>query len=271
MLSEIKKKLVNKRTLACRIDTLGLVDFLIMGNGDIQNNIAEETSVKEDLFEALLGAVTLDCGWDMDKIFDVAEIMLNPEQFLKDNHSDNYVELIQKWALRKNNAIPLYHFEKSSYEATWYFPFKGVSQQFNLDESREAHQVQYYCLLKIDDDLPVFRGFGRSKAEARLAVCKLAYEYLDRHKLLFSIQDEIENPNNADAINQLEILARRGYFSIPTYEFEQSYDEGGNPIWRCECHIAGRNTFFLAESSSKKDAKKTAAFEMLKHVLNEEE
>lgn len=55
-------------------------------------------------------------------------------------------------------------------------------------------------------------------------VCKLAYEYLQKHDLLFSIQDEIENPNKADAINQLEILARRGYFSIPTYDFEQEYD-----------------------------------------------
>lgn len=102
-------------------------------------------------------------------------------------------------------------------------------------------------------------------------VCKLAYEYLDKHKLLFSIRGEIEDPNKADAINQLEIFARRGYFSIPIYDFEQSYDEDGNPIWRCECHIAGCYTFFLAKSSSKKDAKKTAAFEMLKHVLNEEE
>lgn len=270
-LSELKKKLVSKKALACRIDELGLADFFIMGNGDIQNDIAEEASVKEDLFEALLGSVTLDCGWDMDTIFDTTMIMLNPEQFLVDDRSDNYVELIQEWALWKNNEIPLYHFEKSSYEATWYFPFKGESQKFNLDESREAYQVQYYCLMKIDDGLPIFRGFGRSKAEARSAVCKLAYEYLERRGLLFSIKDEIENPNKADAINQLEILARRGYFSIPTYDFEQRYDQDGNPIWKCECHIAENEACFWAESSSKKDAKKAAAFEMLKYVLDEEE
>lgn len=271
VLSELKKKLVNKKALACRIDVLGLADFLIMGNGDIQNDIAEEASVKEDLFEALLGSVTLDCGWDMDTIFDTTMIMLNPEQFLVDERSDNYVELIQEWTLWKNNEIPLYHFEKSSYEATWHFPFKGESQKFNLDESREAYQVQYYCLMKIDDGLPIFRGFGRSKAEARSAVCKLAYEYLERRGLLFSIKDEIEDPNKADAINQLEILARHGYFSIPTYDFEQRYDQDGNPLWKCECHIAEYDTSFWAESSSKKDAKKIAAFEMLKYVLDEEE
>ena len=271
VLSELKKKLVNKKTLACRVDELGLADFLVMGKGDTQNSIAGEASVKEDLFEAILGAVVLDCAWDMDRIFKTAEIMLAPEQFLTGENSDNYVELIQEWSLWKNSTAPLYHFEQSSYEAIRCFPFKGESQRFNLDDSREAYQVQYYCLMKIDDNLPVFRGFGRSKAEARSAVCKLAYEYLGKHDLLLSIKDEIENPNKADAINQLEILARRGYFSIPTYDFKQSYDQDGDSVWKCTCHIAEYDTFFEALSSSKKAAKKTAAFEMLKYVLGEEE
>ena len=66
--------------------------------------------------------------------------------------------------------------------------------------------------------------------------------------MLPSIRDEIENPNHNDAINQLEILARRGYFSIPTYD----YDKDGNPIWRCECHIKEQEVYFGETSSSKK-------------------
>lgn len=269
-LSELKKRLVNKKALAYRVDELGLADFLFMGNGDIQSNIAEEPSVKEDLFEALLGAVTLDCGWDMDVILDTAEIMLNPEQFLADENSDNYVKLLQEWSLWKNSKIPLYHFEMSSYQKALLVPFEGKSQTFNLDESRQAYQVQYYCLMEISDDLPLFRGFGRSKAEARSAVCKLAYKYLEAHGRLFSIRDEIEPPSKDYAINQLEILSRRGYFSIPTYDFDQSYDQDGNPIWKCECHIAEYDTCCGAQSSSKKDAKKVAAFKMLQYVLDEE-
>lgn len=270
VLSGLKQKLVSKKTLAHRIDDLGLADFLIMGKGDIQENVAEEDSVKEDLFEAILGAVALDCAWNMQEIFDAAEIMLAPEQYLADNESENYVELLQEWMLWKNGEIPLYHFEKASYESSWYFSFNGISQRFNLDESREAYAVQYHCLLKIDNNLPIFRGFGRSKPEARMAVCKIAYEYLEQKGLLFSIQNEIEDPNKADAINQLEILARRGYFSIPTYDFELRHDENGNPIWKCECHIKEYDTYFERESSSKKEAKKSAAFEMLKYVLDKE-
>ena len=87
-LSELKQKLVSRKTLACRIDDLGLDDFLIMGKGDTQAGIAQEDSVKEDLFEAILGAVALDCAWDMQEIFETVEIMLAPEQYLRDDESE---------------------------------------------------------------------------------------------------------------------------------------------------------------------------------------
>ena len=81
--------------------------------------------------------------------------------------------------------------------------------------------------------------------------------------MLPSIRDEIENPNRDDAINQLETLARRGYFSIPIYEFKEIYDNNGNPIWNCECRIAEEDYYFDGTSSSKKEAKKDSAFRML--------
>ena len=45
------------------------------------------------------------------------------------------------------------------------------------------------------------------------------------------------------------------------------YDENGNPIWYCSCMIEGEKKIYKAKSSSKKDAKKTAAFKMLTYVL----
>lgn len=268
-LTKIKSRMVEKRNLACRMDELGFAEHLIMGNSDTQNNVQEEMSVKEDLFEAIVGAVVLDCGWDFSVITSVVEAMLVPEEFLQDDTETNYVRLIQEWEMKKNGVIPWYWFKEDSYTSTWYMPFAGISQRFPLEY--DYSRLHFHCELKLLDELPVFRGFGSSKSEARMNVCKLAYEYLQEHNLLFSIQDEINNPNRDDAINQLEILARRGYFSIPTYDFEQEYDNDGNPIWECECHIEGYSNHYRSESSSKKDAKKIAAFEMLKYVLSEEE
>lgn len=105
-LTELKKKLVEKRALARRIDSLGLAKYLIMGKGDVKNHVNEEDSVKEDLFEAILGAVALDCQWDISELQDVVDIMLSPDSILKDNTAPDYVELIQDWTGKKMERFP---------------------------------------------------------------------------------------------------------------------------------------------------------------------
>ena len=267
-LTEIKKLLVQKKTLANRIDELGIGEYLLMGSGDVQQNIGQENSVKEDLFEAILGAIAIDCNWDMEKLQNAVEIMLSPDSILAGNDAEDYPSMIQEWSYNRMGDIPVYHFEESHYQITWYIPFDGISQNLGFDDPL-VNKTKWHCLMKLADDLPIFRGFGQTQAEARRNVCKLAYDYLCKQGLWLSIRDEIEDPNKDDAISQLEILARRGYFSIPTYEFEQTYDKDGNPVWKSVCHIAEKNKAFSAKSSSKKDAKKSAAFQMLQYVLGD--
>ena len=69
-LTEIKKQLVQKNTLADAIDNLGIAYYLIMGKGDVEKNIQDSLSVKEDLFEAILGAIALDSNWDIEALQD---------------------------------------------------------------------------------------------------------------------------------------------------------------------------------------------------------
>lgn len=276
-LTELKKKLVERTTLADRIDRLELADYLILGKGDIKNKVYEEASVKEDLFEAIIGAVTIDTNWDWGEIRDVVEYMLDPETYLN-NNEENYVELIQEWSLKRYGELPWSQVSNSSYSDYFYAGFypnneirSTPKRESNIIiDAREFYKTHFRCELRLNGINYMFIGYGRSKNDARKDVCKLACDYLDKHDWLFSIQDEIDNPNKAEAINQLETLARRGYFSVPTYDFEQKYDDNGNPVWYCECHIEEYDTYCDAESSSKKDAKKTAAFEMLKFILDEE-
>lgn len=267
-LTEIKTSLVRKSNLAGRIRMLDLEQFLIMGQCDCDKNVQNEDSVQEDLFEAILGAIAIDSNWDMQALQEAVEIMLNPDENFEGE--ENYVQMIQEWTLRDSGSIPLYRFEKGSYSSTWYFPFNGISQSCNVlgsSEERELMQSTHRCLLKIRDNLPIFRGFGRSKNQARKNVCKLAYEYLERNNKLFTIEDEIDEPSKDRAINQLEILARRGYFSVPKYVFSEEYDHDGNPIWQSKCMIEGEGKVYEAKASSKKEAKKQAAYKMLKYVL----
>ena len=244
-LSKIKSRMVNKKALARRMGELGFSEHLIMGKGDIQNNINQEDSVKEDLFEAIIGAVAIDSGWNLKDLQKVVEVMLVPEDFLINDTDTNYVRLIQEWEMNENGCIPWYKYKEASYSSTWYLKEDNtIYQSFPLDYNYS--KLKYHCYLKLLDSLPVFCGFG------------------------VSIRDEIENPNHDDAINQLETLARRGYFSIPTYEFKETYDDNGNPIWNCKCHIAEEDCYFDGTSSSKKEAKKDSAFRMLLYVLGME-
>ena len=159
--AELKKKLVQKKTLADRINVLDLADYLIMGNGDVQNNINQQMSVKEDLFEAIIGAVALDSDWDIEVLQDIVQIMLNPDSYLKDDAEENYVELIQEWTLKRYGMVPLYHFEKAS-QAVLYIPFDGISSSYGGNP-----ELKHICLLKLGKLDKIFRSFGTSKNEAR--------------------------------------------------------------------------------------------------------
>lgn len=257
-LTKIKSDLVNKTMLASRTEELGIANYLIMGKGDELNKVENEISVKEDLFEAILGAVAIDSKWNIEDIQSTVDIMLCPDHYFAKGEGENYVGLIQKWCLRKYNRIPWYHYDSTSMEASWYMPFNRPSTHAKPD-------TKFYCLLNLGGE--IFRGFGKSKSDARKDVCRYTYEILAQQGLLFTIHDEIENPNKNEAINQLETLARRGYFSIPEYEFEEKHDGDGNSIWYCICRIKEIEKSFKSKSSLKKEAKKTVAFNMLNYIL----
>lgn len=86
--------------------------------------------------------------------------------------------------------------------------------------------------------------------------------------MLYTKADMIGEPDINKAINQLQELSHKGYFSMPVYEFDEKHDENGNPYWICTCSIAECKYYYKEKSRSKKDAKKQAAYSMLLYVLN---
>ncbi len=268
-LTKLKQKLVEKKTLALRIDDLRFSQFLRMGEGDKKNNVDESPSVKEDLFEAIIGAVAIDCDYDYSKTQEVVETMLSPDMFLEDNEEADYVGKIYEWDDKKYNTTPLFRYFDGNPSRAWNSIATNqlVRQSINTMGTYELNHYNRVCQVKILNDLPVFEGYGKSNLEARKAACREAYLYLEKHNLLFSIKDEIDEPTLESAINQLETLSRRGYFSIPEYVYEESHDDNGNPVWHVECYIEEMEYYYSADDSSKKRAKKEAAFDMLNYVL----
>ncbi|MDD3124086.1 MAG: ribonuclease III domain-containing protein [Candidatus Izemoplasmatales bacterium] len=241
-LTAIKKKLVKKKMLAHRIDKLGFKDFLRMGNGDIQQHKENEDSVKEDLFEAILGAIAIDSNWNTDELENVVDFMLNMDHFLTHGltEEDDYVGLVQQWNQKENGEVPEYEFEEI-YSG-------GFKAYLSLDTPRGT--MRYYAE-------------GNSKAEARANVAEFAYNDLDEHDELFTIMDELpEELTLENSINTLQELAQKGYVSMPEYYLpeDQVYDYNGNPRWMCTCTIRSHALEEIVYATSKKTAKKYAAY-----------
>lgn len=259
-LTEIKKKLVCREMLASKIRELEFQHRLIMGRGDIEQEIWKQESVQEDLFEAILGAVAIDSNWDIEALTKVVDRMLNPDSYFQNGFENavDYVQLVQQWYQKKYGRIPTY------------FVTEGV-RTFSLlqDCTREnASKMKFQCDLEISP-FNFFQALGETKSNARMAAAKKAYQHLEKNRLLISLVDEIGAPDFDRSVNQLQELYQKGYISEPQYDFSETHDENGNPIWECSCYLESLRQGFSVTDTSKKQAKKKAAYHLVWIYLGE--
>lgn len=244
-LTDYKIKLVNKKILAARIDKLDLVTYLLVGKGDEKIKVTDKDSVKEDLFEAIVGAVTIDTNYNWDKLNDLIDVMLDIDEFFGNNFQEAYensIRKLQTWFQKKGYGVPNYHFEES-------YNYSG-----NL----------WHCHLFLNDNR--FEGKADTKIEAKKICAQNVMNYLTGNNLCHSMKDEIKEPRLNNAINQLQELSQKGYFTTPVYEFEEEQREG-EIVWTVRVDINEYDFYFESTGSSKKEAKKQAAFRMLEEIL----
>ncbi|MCD8307602.1 MAG: putative dsRNA-binding protein [Clostridia bacterium] len=266
-LSEVKKQIVNSKSLSARIDDLGFAKYLIMSKGDEKNNAQDQTHVKEDLFEAILGAVAVDCRWDISKLQVSVDMMLHLDDIVSRDLNVHYdpVTLMQRWSLRKYGVLPEYKFiPQKNMPGRDIRPYYGENGR--LDTKAYAHgDEDYKCILYLAGQ--EFVGYGFTKSEARYAAAAEGYDYLEEEGLVFLMEDDIEDCSEEHAVSNLQILSSKGYFKTPSYTFTETHDGNGNPIWKCECDIEGFEYSTWYEAASKKEAKRMAAYHMLANIL----
>lgn len=79
-LTEMKSYIVRGSKLEKLIKDSGLYENIITGRSDKDKTVKLQGSVQENLFEALIGAVTLDCEWDMQILTNVVHRMHDIEK-----------------------------------------------------------------------------------------------------------------------------------------------------------------------------------------------
>lgn len=246
--TDIKKDLVQKKALAKSMDRLGFHNQLIMGRGDIAQNIQEQDSVKEDLFEAIIGAIAIDSDWNMNEITDAVATMIDFDSYFEyeEDSNENYVGKVQEWTQKNDYELPKYIYH-------------------------ECYD-KYECQILIDEiDLNTF-GEGISKAKARMDAARKAYRILLEDGYIINVYKEaVGAADEYESLRQINELGQKGLISKPQYEFEQDYDEDGNPIWTCSCSIEDVAESFVNTANSKKEAQRESAYEMLLYLMDEYE
>lgn len=246
-MTDLKKQVVQTSFLSKAIERLGIEKYLIMGKGDIKNNVQNEPSVKEDLFEAIIGAVAIDSSWDMLTLENVIDTILNLECYLQNGVEENidYISYVQSWHQEKYSTIPEYKFYDSE------------------------NQDRFNCSLHFKGyvDGAWFEGTGRSKKEAMRLAAKRAYNFIENFKdRERKIVDIIGDFDLETAVSKLQMLQDKKAITGLDYIFREDSSVGsndGNPIWYCQCKVDGVDWLVETGCTTKKRAKMQVAFEML--------
>ena len=108
MLAKVRSAVVNARVLAEVADHLGVGEVLLLGRGEEASGGRSKASILADSFEAILGAIYIDAGWDaaerliLRELRDlIAQAGLEPDDF-------DHKSRLQELAVRNGEGTPRY-------------------------------------------------------------------------------------------------------------------------------------------------------------------
>ncbi len=154
-LSPLRSGIVNMRALAQVARDLNLGDNLKIGKGEEVTGGRDKNSILADAFEALVGAIYLDKGYEV-----TAEVILRLMSDVIEEALSHGAGLDGKTALQELVAA-----------SGWAPP------EYQVTESGPDHDKDFVAVVLVDGkNYPV--GSGKSKREAEQNAARLAYQEL---------------------------------------------------------------------------------------------
>lgn len=228
----------DKTMLSSKIQELGISKYLIMSEGDKKNNVQNNISAQEDLFEAIIGAIWFDTDKDL-------KIIKNVVYNLLDLDTDEV-------CFQKNPFTVLKEF---------------IDKHPIYKASLELESENKYIFSLSNDVKTLFntkiKAYSKHVAQARGALEAISYL---KEKGLWNGNKEIVEVvvDMSNSINKLQELYQKKIIPSPaTYEFEFSYIEDE---WICRCQVPD-GTICVQQATLKSDAKKLAAIQAYKHIM----
>jgi ribonuclease III len=155
MLAKVRSAVVNARVLAQVAEGLGVGDELLLGKGEEASGGRGKASILADAFEAILGAVYLDAGWDAAEALILRELSDAISRAGAEPDDFDHKSRLQERAVRNGEGTPRYV----------------------VVGSGPDHDRSYVAEVFVAGAL-VGEGAGRSKKDAEQAAARNAWEAL---------------------------------------------------------------------------------------------
>ena len=244
-LTKIKSELVNPEYLARIFDMLDLEVYVRYGKSDLNNNVAGTKSVKEDTFEAIIGAIALDSNFDMNTIENMLKKLLKTDSTLKAYKSDNnYVGQVQELAISMGFGSPKYSIED------------------NLGEDVPLWEATL--------TIPGFKketyGYGVKQKDAKKEAALKMLVHLQFYAMKHKNNNNLSKENIHSLINS---LVQKDIIKKPKYEFSEEYDNDGNPIWECATTIHELDFIYFGYGATKKESQIESLKKAMKDLRKE--
>ena len=155
MLAKVRSAVVNARVLAQVAEDLGVGDELLLGKGEEASGGRGKASILADAFEAVLGAVYLDAGWEAAEQLVLRELREAITRAGKEPDDFDHKSRLQERAVRNGEGTPRYV----------------------VVGSGPDHDRSYVAEVFVAGTL-AGEGAGRSKKDAEQAAARNAWEAL---------------------------------------------------------------------------------------------
>jgi len=153
-LTAYRAALVNATTCADVAQGLGMNDYLLLSRGEAKDTGRARGVLLANAFEALIGAIYLDQGYDAARDFIGAHLLPKIDEIVKN----------RLWQDAKSTL------QEKSQEA------HGVTPSYSvLDETGPDHDKQFIVGVYVGEKL-LAKGSGKSKQEAEQAAARAALE-----------------------------------------------------------------------------------------------
>jgi ribonuclease-3 len=107
-LAKVRSAVVNARVLAQVAERLGVGDVLLLGRGEESSGGRSKASILADAFEAILGAVYLDAGWDAAELLVLRELRDAITHAGQEPDDFDHKSRLQEKAVRDGEGTPRY-------------------------------------------------------------------------------------------------------------------------------------------------------------------